>query len=561
MNGYGITDRLRFTVIAVNSNEIIARDITVVEPEIRVALSAPSHIAFKIPRGEQLSTSYGIDWKSWGQWIIPEIELNGTRKILGAQLVSKKTIDPKTGDLMIEGLGYMGYPKGIPWLEDYNPIAVDPAEVIQKIWAHLQSFENANLGVNVTPALTGTQMLPGYSFDGSILSFDFFAMFIRAIDFPDCGDIITSLARDIPLDMLENVTWEFDEGLGQTVINKEILLGYPQLGVQQQYLDFRVGENVITAELAEEREIEPVSDIIIRGWKPGKTYSSQLTNVDESDPPARVRRVIMEEDAYINSTERAAAWAKRKLTRRNIPPSFSKISIDPSHPNALMGSFWLGDSIFVQAENYPWVGNIAEWHRVTAISFKADEPLIEIELKVEGAFNFDPIDYDPNYEEQPTEDINLLTNGYFDTNLAGWRRVQGQWFRVSNVGRELAGSVRIDCDDFGEYFESHKISVNGGDSFDVSAWVMHQDVVVDTGSDPPNTGFGIAVREYYNGGLVNDWIWLDGDPYPVGTTGWTQLAGTHVVSAIGVNEITVGLCVTEIASGIAFWDDVRVVPS
>ena len=430
---YGITDRMRFTVIEVNSNTILSRDLVVLEPTVMISLSAPSRCSFKVPQSEQYDTAAGINWKTWGQWIIPEIEIAGVPRCLGAQLINKCDIDPQSGNLMIEGIGFMGYPKGIPWLENFNPIAVDPAEVIQRIWAHLQDHVNANLGVDVLPALTGTQMLPGYSFDGSTLNFDFFAMFIREVDFQDCGDVINSLARDIPLDMMEEVEWD---GTRSTV-SKVVRLGYPSLGVQQDSLSFVVGENVIVAEKAEELEIEPVTDVIIRGWRPGKTYSSRLTN----DDMTRVRRTIMEEDASIDSTERAEAWAKRRLTRRNIPVSFKKITIDPSHPNAPLNAFNVGDTILVQGKNYPWIGDISEQHRITGMTFKDNEPTVELELKVEGAFNYDPITYDPNWEEQPVEDHNMLINGYFNKSTVGWKRIYGQWFRVASFGHTSIGSI------------------------------------------------------------------------------------------------------------------------
>lgn len=169
-----ITDRLRFTVIEVNTNNILTRDLVVKQPEVTVNLSGPSRVSFSIDQGQQYTSSYGIDWKNYGQWIIPELMTDQFGPVvLGAQLVTDNKVDPQSGDLQIDGTGFLGYPKEIPWLENYNPIAVDPAEVIQKIWAHLQSFPNANLGVDVQPSTTGTQMLPGYGFDGNIFSVDF----------------------------------------------------------------------------------------------------------------------------------------------------------------------------------------------------------------------------------------------------------------------------------------------------------------------------------------------------------------------------------------------------
>ena len=548
-----ITDRLRFTVLQVNSDEILSRDLVVQEAEVMVSLSGPSRCSFKIPQGEQTASAYGINWKTWGQWIVPEIELNGVRKCLGAQLVNKCDIDAQSGTMQIEGMGFLGYPKSIPWLENFSPIAVDPAEIVQRIWAHIQNFTNANLGVEVLPASTGTQMLPGYSFDGNILNFDFYAMFIREVDFQDCGDAINSLARDIPLDMLEEVSWTDS---ARTTLSKVVRLGYPYLGYLQQYLAFILGENVIMAEKAEELEIEPVTDVIIRGWRPGKTYSSRLTNDDYT----RVRRVIMEEDANIDSTERAAAWAKRRLTRRNIPLSFQKIVIDPSHPNAPIESFWVGDTIYVEAKNYPWVGDIVGWHRITGMTFKDGEPLVELQLKTEGAFNYDPITYDPNYAVQPTEDLNLLANGYFGKSMSGWITKHGQWFRVTSDGRTDPGSVRVDCDDAQELLESHKISVDPNATYSVSAWVKRQTIALAGGYNASVDGISVYVQPYFNGGVMGSPVQIARIANPEGTGPWTELTNTVTIAANGtVNEISVQLSVTKVSGGITWWDDVKVV--
>lgn len=562
---YGITDRIRFTVIEANSNIIVSNDLIVKEPQVVVNLSAPSRSTFTIPLAEQFYSSSGIDWKTWGYWIIPELEFNGVRKCLGAQIVNKCDIDPQTGDMTVEALGFMGYTKGIPWLADYNPIAVDPAEVIQKVWADAQNYTNANLGVEVLPALTGTQMLPGYSFDGNVLSFDFFAMFIRAADFQDSGDVISSIARDTPLDMIEEVEWNED----RTAVNKRIRLGYPYLGYLQESLTFIVGENVIAAECAEELEIEPVSDIIIRSWLPGKTYSSQLnleTFSEENgyhlaDPLKRFRRVMMEEDAHIDSTERAKAWAKRRLTRRNIPNSFQKITVDWSHPNAPAGSFWVGDTVYVEGKNYPWKGDIAGWHRVTSMTFKDDATIGEVGLRVEGAFNYDPIEYNPDYDNQPTADPNKLTNGYFDVSFRGWKQAAGQWIYTKQDGYSAFGCGYVICDDLKEELESHKVSVDPGSQWDISGWTKRRDIIKKANFDTNNDGIYITVKFYKNGALISS-SRLAGLANVEGTGPWTKVSGLVTVPVDGtVNEISVVLSASGLDGGYMWWDDVRVLPA
>jgi hypothetical protein len=548
-----VIDRMRISVIEVNTNHILTRDLVVVEPMLVRTLSAPCHIEFKIPASEEFRSSSGINWKNWGQWVVAEIEVNGVRKIYGCGIVSDNKVDPESGAMQIQATGFLGYPKGIQWLENYNPIAVDPAEVIERIWLHLQSYSNAYMEIGVTPTSTGTQMLPGYGFDGSILSFDFFAMFIRAVDFTDCGDVITGLARDLPLDLFEQVAWNID----QTALVKNVFIAYPNGGFQQNNLSFRLGENIIMAEPADELDIEPVSDIIIRGWLPGKTYSSILSNADAT----RLRRTMMEEDSHIDSTERAQALAKRKLTRRNIPKSLSKIVVDHSHPNAPFGSFDIGDSIYIQAPNFPWIGDVIGWHRVTSIAYKDGEPTLEVGVKVDGAWNYDPITYDPDYDSEPTEDNNRLSNGYFQQSLGGWSSIKGQWFRVTgfgydtgNIGVSNIGSVRVDTDDHGEAFLSNRFTVVPGEHLKIQAGVRWDNVVAG-----PTDFFSIVGRFYLDGALISSSD-LDIHYNPSGNHAWLRLENASYAVPAGVNEMAIQLTVSNgVSNGTSWWSGIRVI--
>lgn len=535
-----ITDRLRFAVIEANTNVVLTRDLIVKEPKVMKALSGPCHIEFKIPQTEMVKSAQGIQWKNYGQWIVCDMEIDNVPRIFCVGMITDNKVDPKSGDMIIEATGFSQYPKGIPWLENFNPIAVDPFEVVQRIWAHCQSFSNANLGIEVGPASSGTQMLPGYSFDGSILIFDFFAIFIRAVDFVDCGDFINGLARDIPFDYFEESTWSAD----RMEVNKNLRMAYPFGGLKQEHLTFRLGENVTEAEKAEEMDIEPVSDVIIRGWLPGKVYSSSLSNLDET----RFRRTVLEEDARIDSTERAAAWAKRKLTRRNVPKYWKTITINPNHPNGPYGKWDVGDSIYVQGE-YPWYGQIAEWHRVMSVLYDESTGLMQVECKVEGAFNYDPIEYNPDPDQEPGVDPNLLMNGDFGSNLSGWRRIKGQWFRVSDVTYDgRGGSVRVDHDDNGEAFLSQRVAVLPGQQYKARC-VVKWNEVASSGIGP---GFILRGFATINGAAAAT-IDFDSVVHPEGAAGWHILEGTWTCPATGVNELAIQFTVDDAVSGGKSW--------
>ena len=529
-----ITDRPRFVVEQVNTGIILYRDLEVLEPQFGGQLSGPGTLKFALaPNANPL-----INWGKNRQWVHVEMEFNGVREIV-LSLIVKSAVPDESGNMNIECYGFSDYPKNKPWLENYNDIAVDPFYIVAKVWAHVQSFPNAQLGVEVYPQDSGTQMLPGYGFDGSTLVFDFFAIFIRAVDFSDCADQINGLSRDIPFDYFEKSWWNNDK----TAISKRLELSYPKGGLRQEHMSFVFNENILKAELADEKDIDPVTDVIVRGWFPGKVYNSRLSNV----PMDQLRDVVLEEDAKINSTERAAAWAGKKLQRRTVPKYWKKITIDPNHPNAPMGAWGVGDEIFVRAL-HPWYGEIALWHRILSWAYDPASGLCELTLKVEGAFNYDPIDYNPDLEEELRP--NKLHNGFFAENLRYWTRVAGQWIRVSSDGFETDGCVRIDLDDGGEALKSERIAVEPGDQLTASCYVKWDNVT-------SGVGPGFILRLIYsNNGVTTTTVDLDAYNNPTGIHAWERLDGTFTVPS-GSNEVSVQLTVTPaVTGGVAFWDDV-----
>lgn len=383
-------DRFRFAVEDVHGN-FLTRDLIVMEPLVVRTLSGPCNIQFKVHYSEptvQMPDGSGpIQFKPWGHWIHAlKVGLDGEEKVFASGLVKPSEIDPQSGVLSLEAEGFSNYAKGLPWLVNWNPIAVDPFEIVEAIWDHIQSYDNGNLGVTVYPTSSGTQMLPGFTFNNEELVQNFFAIFIRESDRNDCGDYINKLARDIPFDYFEESAWNESK----TGIDKAIRLAYPYGGVDQVELVFRANENILATKQKVEAEIQWASGISMKGWFPEKEYYYEFANADEN----RYRRIIDESDVRIDSNERAAAWAHRKLTRRQVPHYYESITIDPYHPNAPFGSFDVGDYITVNGP-MPWVGdNITQKHKVMGIGWDEANNKVELSLMAEGAFNYDPIVYE-----------------------------------------------------------------------------------------------------------------------------------------------------------------------
>lgn len=375
---------MRFIVEQARTGLIQSRDLIVQEPQVVMMLSGPSNVTFKVKYGEP--SGEGIDWKAYGQIVHVEetSQVTGQREIIASAITQPGEIDPETGDIVVTAKGFSCYPDKLPWLDNWNPIAVDPFEVVHRIWNHVQSYAHGNIGVTVTPAESNTLLLPGFYFDGTEFVIDFFAYFVRAADYRDCMEEINNLARDIPFDYIERSAWNNN----RTAINKTLELAYPRRGVVHGDISFKIGENVIQATPSQETEIDWCSDVIVRGWFPGKVYSSSFSNAD----PYRFRRVIKEEDAMINSRERSAVWAKRKLTRRLVPKHWSSMVIDMYHPSAPWGSYELGDDIFIQGV-MPFTGKIAEWHRIISMAPDPQTGRVELTMKHVDAFNYDMIDF------------------------------------------------------------------------------------------------------------------------------------------------------------------------
>lgn len=423
-------DRWRISVQeSRGTREIVTYDLNVTKLRITRALSGPFDLQCDVNPNDP--SAAGIYFKPWRQLVHVEKIMQGKRRLWGTGIVQPSDIDENSGVLQLKAKGFSCYPKGIPWLEDLNWLANDVYRPVVEIWRHLQNdFPNGDLGVEIYPTTAGVEMLPGYAFDGDLLNLNFFATFVRQTDRLDCGDYIDALARDVPFDYVEQSAWNAD----RTDVVKKIKLGYPRLGVIQENLAFILNENVISAKPHTESQVDWVSDVGITGYFPGQEYSARLANAD----PDRLRRYLDEDTAFIDSNERSAAWANRRLARRQTPPYWETITILPNHPNAPLGSFDVGDSIIVKG-SMPWVGEVAQFHKVIAITVDTEKGVVQLALKAEGAFNYDPIFF-------PSGVTNIIFNSAFDLNLNGWTPTGPGWAHDPAQGANRLGSVTIHAD-------------------------------------------------------------------------------------------------------------------
>lgn len=536
-NGDYITEVPQWRVIVqhARTREILIPDLTITNLVHQRVLSGPGDIQFDV-NPEDHSVDGWVP-KPWGHYIHLERVMQGKRRIWLSGIVQPSEIDPDNGTLHLKAKGFTCYPKGTPWLEDINWLANDIYDPIFEIWDHLQhDFPNGDLGVELYPRKSGVIALPGYGFDGDLLNLNFFATFVRQSDKLDCGDYIDALAKDTPFDYVERSQWNADG----TDILKKIELGYPRLGLIQDELAFVIGENVLSAKPHMETQTDWVSDVGVSSFFPGLESSYELANAD----PERLRRYLDEQDGFIDSNERAAAWAHRRLARRQTPPYWEEITINPDHPNAPLGTFDVGDTIVVSGF-MPWVGDITQAHKIIAIGCDDTKNEYRLTLKAEGAFNYDPIFF-------PAGIANIIPNPNFDFNLNNWTPNAAGWSHDAGQGATRLGAAKITADGGAHSLVTQAFGVNHFQIFPLSVSVKAANVV-STGADVQLYG------QFFDDDNNPTQTFVIASLGPNGMLPWTRLSGKLI--AIPPNtKCALGLYVGPgVTSGQVWFDDAEMI--
>lgn len=514
---------------------ILAYDLNVTNLVVQRNLSDGCDITCDVNPND--TSAAGLQFKSYGHYIHLEKVMRGKRRLWASAIVQPSDVDENSGVLHLKAKGFAAYPTGIPWLEDINWIANDAYEPVHEIWRHLQEdHPGGNLGVTVIPDESGVEMLPGYAFDGDLLNLNFFATFVRATDKLDCGDYINALARDTPFDYMELSEWNAD----RTDVNKTVLLGYPRLGLIQPNLAFVLKENVLSAKPHTEAATDYVSDVGVSGWFPGMEYSSELSNAD----PERLRRYLAEDDAMIDSNERAAAWAHRRLARRQTPPYWETITINPEHPNAPMGTFDVGDTITVQGY-MPWVGYIAQEHKIITISVDVAKNVWQLALKAEGAFNYDPIYF-------PDGTANIIENSGFNYNLSGWAADGPGWSWDGSQGATNLGCATITADGNDHEFYTQAYGISDFLIFPLTLMVKISGAV----SASPTSPAVLLVAQFYDDDRnPTEAIEIAAITGPSGMIPWRKIAG-NVLTPVGSTRVALRVHVdASLLGGQVYIDD------
>lgn len=282
-------------------------------------------------------------------------------------------VNAKGETLRLTGAGFSGYPTDMPWTDENKAyVSQDPAIAFRDVWTHLQSKPGGDLGLQVnipsTPARTGTRLdsdpNPRNETTGRYEAPEEpRALELRWDKTFDLGDVISDIVRSTPLDYVEQHTWT-----GERTIKHELRGGYPRLGRRRDDLRFVVGENVGIMPDARLEDGEYASEVVVLGAGEG----SKMVRAHGSRRNKRLRRVALLSDRSITTAPQAQLLAKRELDRRTGDLGFTELMVI-DHPHAPVGSYALGDEIFLQTGTAGWQGDISRWLRIVAITYSPED--------------------------------------------------------------------------------------------------------------------------------------------------------------------------------------------
>ncbi|MFJ8677211.1 hypothetical protein [Streptomyces sp. NPDC093589] len=242
----------------------------------------------------------------------------------------------------------------------------DPCKVIRDVWAYAQEQSDGNLGVVVdsttSSAKVGTTAEPLHSY---------------WYETPNLGDMVDDLTGEDGAPQYTNDTSYLANG----TVKRRIALGYPRLGARRTDISFSTGVNIVSPPKPVYDGDSFASTVIATGSGEGTATRFCVDSV--RDGGLRMESVL--QLPTVNGTDVLGRRAAAERRRRMVMGDVDSITVR-DHPNAPLGSWQIGDDVFVTVHNHwaDWSG----WCRVTAESYRPSEAPDQATLTLARADSF-----------------------------------------------------------------------------------------------------------------------------------------------------------------------------
>jgi hypothetical protein len=356
------------------------RDLQLSDATISWTLSGPGEMTATVD--SNLATTIAHDGfmllDEWSTAIYAE--LNGIIR-WGGIMHSSSSAD--NGRRTITVTSFTGYAKGrIYEGVTINPpghkkyFAVDAFDIVRMLWEEVQHDPNGDIGMIVSDAKAGVVL--GDTSPGEMPlreDYDTNADFLAAKtawqtapnepyelawwNSHDMGDEIDNIMQEVEADYREVHEWASAD---KNAVIHRLELNHPAIGVRRHELRFVEGENIYTTP-AIERTGENYSNHVyaIGAGEDRHTLRREASAVDL--PRVRRDKVVGTKDVL--NLRRLKAIAQEELVFSRDMVKLDSVEII-DHPNAPMGSWGLGDEIFVRV--YAGFEQIERWVRIVSYS-------------------------------------------------------------------------------------------------------------------------------------------------------------------------------------------------
>jgi len=345
------------------TESLIANEVPLSDVSLTSVLSGPDALDAKVvPEVARLKDDHGRPvFRAWSTAIYAEAD----GRIRHGSIVVGTPADDS--DLTVTGVGFTGYLSDMPYTSTRSRVQTDPLVEVRHMWAHVQGHKHGDLGVVLdntrSPVRIGTKK-KDVEFDtgaGEHVEFEAGPYKLNWWDTDDLAGEVDSLAEYTPFDYRMEHAWD-----GERIAHR-LRLGYPSLGRRRHDLRFVVGENVVEVPKVSFSGDDYASEVLLLGAGEGR----KMTRGRAQRSTDRLRRVAVITDGSLSSRKRADAAAEADLRWRRGETDLSQIVVR-NHPHARVGSYVVGDDIFVQGMA-GWGGDVGLWVRVIEIAVSPGE--------------------------------------------------------------------------------------------------------------------------------------------------------------------------------------------
>lgn len=288
---------------------------------------------------------------------------------------------PTKDTLAITGVGYGWLLKDAPWLgKRFDGVDEDPLDIVRRIFDYVTSYPGTiDIQVDNTrsPVRIGDEEQTSDEFtraDGTVVdSFDYGPYRLNWWQTSDLYKNLEDLAAETPFEWAEETVMS---RTGDTPPQFRIRLGWPRLEpIVRHDHHFEIGLNVTEPQQPEDEDF--FTDILVLGNGDG---SAKRRGRATRQPTGRHRTPKVITDQGLTSNKLCAQLAQEMADRADRESRFIETCRVMDHPAARVGTFGVGDVIFLQGETV-WDPNHLQKCRIKQMDRRISDNSVALTLE------------------------------------------------------------------------------------------------------------------------------------------------------------------------------------